>query len=114
VLLALTKGTSKITENLFENRFKHIEELKKLGAQICQREKSVTIKGVKQLAASHDDNNPTNLYAHDLRGGVALTIAALAAGGTCIVHNAQYINRGHGSIEKDLVLLGANIIRVDD
>jgi len=113
VLMSIGRGTSAITENLFENRFQHIAELQKLGGKYCIRGRTVTITGVKELCASLDEANPTNLTASDLRGGVALTIAALASQGTTIVHNAQYIYRGHANIERDLVALGANVIRLD-
>jgi len=114
VLQAISKGTTTITENLFENRFKYVPELQKLGAKICIKDKSAIITGVKQLNASSDEKQPLVLTASDLRGGVALVIAALAATGTSIIHNAEYIYRGHAAIERDLVALGANIIRVDD
>jgi len=114
VLLSLSKGTSTITENLFENRFKYVPELQKLGAKICIKDKSATITGVKKLNASSEEKQPLVLTASDLRGGVALVIAALAATGTSVIHNAEYIYRGHAAIERDLVALGANIIRVDE
>ena len=113
VFLATRRGTSTITENLFENRFKYVPELQKLGSKICVKDKSVIITGVKKLNASSDERLPLALTASDLRGGVALVIAALAAKGTSIIHNAEYIYRGHAAIERDLVALGANIIRVD-
>jgi len=120
VLQTISRGTTHITENLFENRFRYVPELKKLGAKICvTRDKSITIKGVKSLTAAHFSVNnsslgATQLHATDLRGGVALVIAALAAPGSSVIHNAEYIYRGHAAIERDLASLGANIIRTDD
>ena len=114
VLQSMSYGTASITENLFENRFKYVPELQKLGAKICIKDKVAIITGVKNFTASTDEKNPTYLNASDLRGGVALVIAALAASGTSIIHNAEYIYRGMHAIERDLVALGANIIRVDE
>ena len=113
VLMSKARGVTTITENLFENRFQHLDEIAKLGARVCKKGKSAIIQGVKTLAASQDETSPTNLNAHDLRGGVALTIAALASNGSSIIHNADYIYRGHADIEKDLISLGANILRTD-
>jgi len=107
VLSCICHGTTTITENLFESRFRYVPELTKIGARICQKDKSIIIRGVKELA-------PSNLYAHDLRGGVSLVIAALLSHGKSVVHNAEYVYRGHQAIEKDLVALGSNIIRVDE
>jgi len=84
-----------------------------LGARVCKKGKSVVIQGVKSLNASAVDTVPTNLHASDLRGGVALVIAGLCASGSSVVNNAEYIYRGHADIEKDLISLGANIIRTD-
>jgi len=113
VLQCKSRGLTTITENLFENRFKYAGELGKLGAKVCVKSKSITITGVKQLVASSDENSPTVLVASDLRGGVSLVLAAICADGKSVIHNAEYIYRGHQDIEKDLVSLGANIIRED-
>ncbi|MDR0461972.1 MAG: UDP-N-acetylglucosamine 1-carboxyvinyltransferase, partial [Christensenellaceae bacterium] len=111
VLLSKCRGVSTITENLFENRFRHLDEITKLGAKVCGKGKSAVITRVKELTASANEDRPINLFASDLRGGVALTIVAITAPGSSIVHNAEYIYRGHADIEKDLVSLGANIIK---
>ena len=127
VLTTITKGCSTITENLFENRFRYVSELNKLGAQITIERNQARIKGVNKLTAtltptlcpsSYQIPNPqicngTNLTAHDLRGGVALVIAALAAQGTTTIEQADYIYRGHEDIVKDLRQLGANIVALD-
>ncbi len=124
VLLAVNRGHSTITENLFENRFRYVPELRKLGAQITVQGNQAQIRGVTQLHAQTTPNlcpsayhvpdsaacTGTTLHATDLRGGVALVIAALAANGTCTIDHAEYIARGHQNIVKDLQQLGANIV----
>ncbi len=127
VLAALTKGRSTITENLFENRFRYVAELSKLGTKITLNRNQALIKGVSTLSATPTSilcpcsyRIPTTqkclgttLIAQDLRGGVALVIAALAAQGTTTIINADYIYRGHQDIVKDLRQLGANIVAID-
>ena len=124
VLLAVNPGRSIINENLFENRFRYVPELTKLGAKITLHGNQALIHGVKQLHAQPTSNlcpsayqipapatcTGTILNATDLRGGVALVIAALAANGTCTIDHAEYIARGHQDIVKDLQQLGANIV----
>lgn len=124
VLLTLTHGRSTITENLFENRFRYLPELIKLGAKITTQGNQAHICGVTELQAQPTPNlcpsayrvpapavcTGTKLNATDLRGGVALVIAALATKGTCTIDHADYIARGHQDIVKDLQQLGANIV----
>jgi len=78
-----------------------------MGAKITVRDRVAIISGVPRLCGA-------SVNATDLRGGVALVIAALAADGVTEIGNAEYIYRGHQSIESDLAALGANIIRVDN
>jgi UDP-N-acetylglucosamine 1-carboxyvinyltransferase len=113
-LSATMRGATTVTENLFENRYKYCPELQKIGAKMCPREKVLSITGVKKLHLSQSQTAPTNLFASDLRGGVALVIAAISSPGYSIIHNAEYIYRGHANIENDLSKLGANILRADD
>lgn len=127
VLAALTKGHSTITENLFENRFRYVPELIKLGAKITVNHNQAQTKGVTALSAKATSHlcpsayqipNPndcigTTVIAQDLRGGVALVIAGLAAHGTTTIEHAEYIYRGHQDIVKDLRQLGANIVALD-
>jgi len=107
VLQARSRGVSAITENLFESRFRYVPELLKMGAKITVRDRVAIITGTTRL-------NSAKVTATDLRGGVALVIAALAADGATEISNAEYIYRGHESIEQDLAGVGANIIRIDD
>ena len=104
--LAIAKGTSIITENIFENRFKYLNELKKMGAKVVIEGRTAVIKGVKRL-------NKANVRATDLRGGAALVIAGLNAKGRTTVENIEYILRGYENIEKKLQSMGANI-KIED
>lgn len=106
VLQAISRGTSAITENLFENRYKYVPELVKMGAKITVRDRVAIIAGTPKLCGA-------SIAATDLRGGVALVIAALTAEGVTEIHDAEYIYRGHQAIEKDLADVGANIIKID-
>lgn len=106
-LCSIADGTSVIIENVFENRFRHLPEIKRMGASVVQKDRMVIIRGVKHL-------NGAIVSANDLRGGAALTIAGLAARGRTVVENVEYIDRGYESIENMLNSLGACIVREDD
>ena len=101
-LLSTAKGTSIITENIFENRYKYIQELNRMGAQINVEGRTAVIKGTKRIQGA-------NVVASDLRGGAALIIEALAAKGITQVDNVHYILRGYENIEEKLRKLGAKI-----
>ena len=109
---SLQKGTSKITENLFENRFRYASELVKLGANMCIDGRSITIKGVPALQTP--PRKTITVEARELRGGVALVIAALATKGEVIINNAQIIERGHEHLDRDLAKLGATILKIEN
>jgi len=100
--LTTAKGTSIIVENIFENRYKYVNELVRMGAKITVEGRSAIIKGVKKLHASQ-------VNATDLRGGAALIIAGISAEGITQVNNIDYILRGYENIEQKLRALGANI-----
>ncbi|MBE7060667.1 MAG: UDP-N-acetylglucosamine 1-carboxyvinyltransferase [Ruminococcaceae bacterium] len=100
------EGTSIVKETIFENRFNHASELKKMGADITVDDRIAVIKGVKRLSGAH-------VYAPDLRGGAALVIAALGADGTTVVDNIHYIDRGYEQLDKMLSALGGDIKRND-
>ena len=100
------EGTSIVKETIFENRFNHASELKKMGADITVDDRIAVIKGVKRLSGAH-------VYAPDLRGGAALVIAALGAEGTTVVDNIHYIDRGYEQLDKMLSALGGDIKRND-
>jgi len=110
VFSSLQKGTTTITENLFEGRFGCFEELTKLGAKVCIKSRKATITGVDQLNAGTQEN-PVVVTATDLRGGVSLVIAAMAAKGNTILNRADIVARGHEDIVRDLSKVGAKIIK---
>lgn len=101
--MTVAKGTSIIIENIFENRYKFIPELIRMGAKITIEGRSAIIKGVRKLYG-------TNVKATDLRGGAALVLAGLTAKGETIVENIEYILRGYENFDKKLKKIGANII----
>jgi UDP-N-acetylglucosamine 1-carboxyvinyltransferase len=104
-LLTIAQGTSIIVETVFENRYKHVEELLRMGANIKVEGRIAVIKGVEKLVGA-------NVRARDLRGGAALVVAGLAAQGTTVIGNVRHIDRGYENIEKYLSMVGANIRRV--
>ena len=101
-VLSVSKGTSVITENIFENRFKYLAELKRMGAKNKQEGNVAIITGVRRLSG-------TNVKSTDLRGGAAMILAGLNAKGTTTVTNIEYILRGYENIDKKLNKIGANI-----
>lgn len=105
VTLALSKGTSIITESIFENRFKYLDELARMGANIKVEGNSATIEGVEKFSGAR-------VSAPDLRAGAALVIAGLATDGITIVDDIVYIQRGYEQFEKKLQGLGAMIEKV--
>ncbi len=105
-LLALSEGTSVITEGIFENRFKYVDELVRMGASIKVEGNTAVIDGVKGFTGA-------TIAASDLRAGAALVIAGLTADGISTVENVGYIERGYENFEKKLSALGATIKRMD-
>ena len=105
VTLALCSGTSTITESIFENRFKYLDELARMGANIKIEGNSATIEGV-------DGFSGARVSAPDLRAGAALVIAGLAADGITIVDDIVYIQRGYERFEEKLRSLGGIIEKV--
>lgn len=103
-LLSVARGTSIIVETIFENRYKHVEELLRMGADIKLEGRLAVIKGVKMLTGAP-------VAARDLRGGAALVIAALVAEGTTVISGTKHIDRGYENIEKKLSMVGALIKR---
>ncbi len=103
-LATIAQGTTIFVENIFENRYQHVDELIRMGADIRVGGRWAVVGGVKKLLG-------TNVVAKELRGGAALVIAGLAAEGITTVDNIKYIDRGYERIENYLASLGANIIR---
>ncbi|MGB9812812.1 MAG: UDP-N-acetylglucosamine 1-carboxyvinyltransferase [Thermovenabulum sp.] len=104
--LTLCKGTSMVIETVFENRFMHVEELKRMGAKIKIEGRSAVIEGVEKLTGAP-------VKATDLRAGAALIIAGLAADGVTEVLNSYHVDRGYENIIEKLSSLGARIERAD-
>ena len=102
-MLCTAKGTSVIVENIFENRYRYINELKRMGAKVNIEGKIAIEKGVRKL-------NGAVVEATDLRGGAAVVIAGLVAKGKTKVNNIEYILRGYENLDKKLNKLGAKII----
>ena len=105
VLLTTAEGTSMIIENIFESRFKHIDEIRKMGASVTIDDRVAVVEGVERLTGA-------DVRATDLRAGAALIIAGLMAEGTTCISNVKYIDRGYDHIENKLIALGADIKRV--
>lgn len=103
-LLCLANGTSHIQENIFENRFMHVGELMRMGANIQTDKNTCTIHGVRKLKGAE-------LMATDLRASASLIIAALAAGDTSTINRIYHLDRGYASPERKFKALGANIQR---
>lgn len=106
VLLSLAKGTSIITEGIWENRFRYVDELVRMGANIQVDGRVAVIEGVAEFL-------PAPVHAADLRAGAALVVAALAAKGTSEIDDIGHIERGYEDIVEKLRDLGADIRRVE-
>ncbi|MBR0445064.1 MAG: UDP-N-acetylglucosamine 1-carboxyvinyltransferase [Clostridia bacterium] len=104
--LSTAAGVSTITETIFESRFNHVKELRRMGASISIRDNMYAkVKGVNSLHGA-------DIYASDLRAGAALIIAGLMANGTTKVHNIEFIDRGYEYFDRKLMAIGASIERM--
>lgn len=106
-LLSICKGANILTENVWDNRYQYIDELKRLGADITVEGKVAVIKGVDALTGAE-------VRATDLRAGAAMILAALAAQGETVIRDVQFIDRGYEDIEEKLCAMGAEIQRVSE
>ena len=106
VALALSSGTSIVTESIFENRFKYVDELTRMGASIKVEGNTAIINGVSRYTGA-------SITAPDLRAGAALVLAGLTAEGYTTVDDIRYIERGYEDFEVKLRSLGAQIEKVD-
>ena len=104
-LMALADGTSVINETIFENRFTHVAELRRMGADIVVEGRSAVVKGVPKLSAAP-------VMATDLRASASLILAGLAAEGQTVISRIYHLDRGYDTIEQKLSALGADIKRV--
>ncbi len=105
VLMCQAKGRSIIKENIFENRFMHVPELNRMGADIIVKGRRAIINGNKKL-------NGAELMATDLRASVSLVIAALTSSKKSIINRIYHLDRGYENIEKKLSKCGASIRRM--
>ena len=106
-LMTQAEGVSVITENIFENRFMHVQELKRLGANITPKTKVAIVRGPIRLKGA-------DLIATDLRASASLILAALVAEGTTTLHRVYHLDRGYEKLEQKLCSLGGNIIRTKE
>jgi len=104
-LMCIAQGTSVITETIFENRFMHVAELRRFGADIMVEGNTATVKGVKNLVSAP-------VMATDLRASASLVIAGLCAKGETVIDRVYHLDRGYESIETKLSALGADIRRI--
>ena len=105
VLLCKANGRSVITENIFENRFMHVAELRRLGAKITIQENKAIVEGNTDFLAAE-------LMSSDLRASVALVLAAMVAKGQSIINRIYHLDRGYEKIENKLRKIGVNIKRL--
>lgn len=101
-IMTVAKGTSIVIENIFENRFKYLDELSRMGAKYTIEGRTAIIKGVRKL-------NSANVRAKDLRGGISLVIAGMYANGKTKVDNIEYILRGYDNLDNKIRSLGGRI-----
>lgn len=103
-LLSVAEGTSVVTENVWDNRFKYVDELNRMGANVKVDGRIATVEGCEHL-------NGASVYATDLRAAAALVVAGLMAHGVTEIYNLKYLDRGYEDIEEKLRSLGAQIAR---
>lgn len=106
-LMSMAEGTSMIKETIFENRFMHVAELKRMGADITVEGSTATVKGVSRLKGAP-------LMATDLRASASLIVAALAAEGETVIHRIYHLERGYEKMEEKLLRLGAYVRKVKE
>jgi len=103
-LMSKAQGTSIITETIFENRFMHVAELRRMGADISFKGSTATVRGVRKLKGA-------NVMATDLRASASLVVAALGAEGETTIHRVYHMDRGYEKIEEKLTMLGVDVRR---
>jgi UDP-N-acetylglucosamine 1-carboxyvinyltransferase len=106
-LLSLADGASMMTETIFENRYMHVPELTRMGANIVVHGSSALIRGASELRGAE-------VMATDLRASVSLVIAALAAKGETMIHRVYHLDRGYEQLEEKLMACGAQIERISE
>ena len=104
---AVCTGTTVFVENIFESRYKHVDELARMGANIQTQGRVAVVSGMPQLHSAA-------VQCTDLRGGAAVCVAALAANGTSRVNQLHHIDRGYEKFAENLHALGAKIVRSEE
>jgi UDP-N-acetylglucosamine 1-carboxyvinyltransferase len=104
-LNTIARGNSRVTETIFENRFMHVQEMNRLGAQIGIEGNTAMIEGVEYLSGA-------TVMATDLRASASLVIAGLVASGETLIDRIYHLDRGYDRMERKLSALGADITRV--
>jgi UDP-N-acetylglucosamine 1-carboxyvinyltransferase len=104
--LCAANGISTINENIFESRFNHVKELRRMGASISVKDRIARVRGISELRGA-------TINASDLRAGASLIVAGLAASGTTNVNNIHFIDRGYEYLEQKFQALGADIQRIE-
>jgi len=107
VLMSIANGTAVISENIFENRFMHVPELDRMGADITIQGNRATVKGVKRLSGAP-------VMATDLRASASLILDGLRADGRTDIQRVYHLDRGYERLERKLRPLGANIRRIKE
>jgi UDP-N-acetylglucosamine 1-carboxyvinyltransferase len=103
-MLSVADGVGIVTENLFAGRFRYVDELLRMGANIRTDAHHAVVRGVPRLSGAP-------VTAHDIRAGAALVVAGLAAEGTTVIRGANHIDRGYAGIVEKLSAVGADISR---
>ena len=103
-LLATAAGASAITETIFEQRFRHVDELRKMGARIAVHGRTALVRGVDRLAGAR-------VTASDVRAAAALVLAGLGAAGETVLDGLDHLDRGYDGMAEKLVACGADIVR---
>jgi UDP-N-acetylglucosamine 1-carboxyvinyltransferase len=104
--LATARGDTVFVENIFADRYRHVDQLNRMGAQIQVEGRAALVRGVPRL-------HGCPVRAPDLRGGAALAVAALGADGESVLTGLRHIDRGYEQIENDLAALGAQVRRTE-
>jgi len=104
-MMSIANGTSVIKETIFENRFMHVAELRRMGADITVEGNTATVRGVKKLKGAP-------VMATDLRASASLVIAGLIAEGQTVIDRIYHLDRGYEELDKKLIKLGAKIKRI--
>jgi UDP-N-acetylglucosamine 1-carboxyvinyltransferase len=106
-LLTTTRGTGMVIENVFENRYMHVDELNRMGANIQIEGRVAIVEGDRRLHGAE-------VFATDLRAGAALVLAALSASGTTSISEIHHIERGYSSFTDKMNALGADMTRAEE